>query len=370
MKIALVGPVYPHRGGIAHYTALLADHLRRSHEVRLYAFHRLYPDRLFPGRSQFDPSEAPLVELDARRWLTPWSPASWSRVLRDWSIWRPEVAAIQWWIPFMSPMTAWLARRAKRMGILTTLICHNVLPHERSRIDKLLVKLALRQADRLIVHSITDRDRAAELLPGCDVRLATHPSYARVASGSWTRDSARAALGEQGRMLLFFGLVRPYKGLLDLLDAMPAVLAELDVTLYVVGEIWGDAEVYHRRIVERNLHSHVNLVDRYVTNDEAAMYFAAADLVVLPYREATGSGVLQLAFGSGAPAVATRTGGMAESVEDGVTGFLVEPGDMAGLSRSIVRFFQENRADFFRENIHRRQGRFGWEQVAELMVGD
>jgi glycosyltransferase involved in cell wall biosynthesis len=166
---------------------------------------------------------------------------------------------------------------------------------------------------------------------------------------------------------LFFGLVRPYKGLLDLLDALPQVLTNIAVKLVVVGEIWGDAELYRARVRAHGLESQVQLIDRYVTNDETAMYFAAADLAVLPYREATGSGVLQLSFGLGVPVVATRTGGMDEVVEDGVTGFLVAAGDVSGLSRAISRFFQENRAESWRTNIRVQRDRFGWQPIVSAI---
>ena len=131
MRIAVVGPAYPFRGGIAHYTTLLTSHLSTQHETRLFSFERQYPALLFPGRSQIDPSEKPFAETEARRWLTPWWPFSWRRVSADWSMWRPERVIIQWWVPFMAPMTAWLLARARQLGIPSTLICHNVLPHEK-----------------------------------------------------------------------------------------------------------------------------------------------------------------------------------------------------------------------------------------------
>lgn len=368
MKIAVVGPTYPHRGGIVHYTSLLVSHLREQHSVRAYGFKRLYPDRLYPGNSQADPSVSPLVSVESRQWLIPWNPFSWRRVRRDWASWHPDTVVIQWWVPFLAPMTSWLASRARRLGCHVVVLCHNILPHERRLLDKPLIRIALRAADRLIVHSQTDREIADRLLSHTNVRVIPHPSYEQFASETWTRDKARTSLGLQGRVLLFFGIVRPYKGLLDLLDALPAVLQQCSVTLLVVGEIWGSIQVYRRRVAELGLDAQVQFVDRYVSNDEAAMYFAAADLVVLPYREATGSGALQLAFGLGVPVVATRTGGLAEAVVDGDTGFLVEPGDVSGLSQAIVRFFIEDRADSFRQALRRDSARFSWDQMIAAIV--
>ncbi len=368
MKIAVVGPAYPFRGGIAHYTTLLAAHLALEHDTRLYGFKRQYPEWLFPGHSQIDPSEKPLVDVETRRWLTPWWPLSWRRVTEDWKAWHPDRVVVQWWVPFMAPMTAWLIDHARRAQIRSSVICHNVLPHERSRVDRFLARLALRHADRLIVHSTAQQALAQELLPDSATSVASLPTYAAFQTGGWTRDGARAHLGLSGNVLLFFGLVRPYKGVLDLIDALPAIVAEIDVTLLIVGEIWGDATVYRSRVTELGLQAKVQFIDRYVSNDEAAMYFVAADLAVLPYREATGSAVLQLAFGLEVPVVATRTGGMDEVVEDGVTGFLVEPGDVKALGQAVMHFFQEERAAELRQNVKRQQARFGWQHLASTIL--
>lgn len=368
MKIAVIGPAYPFRGGIAHYTTLLASQLSAQHETRLYSFERLYPAWLYPGRSQIDPSDKPLAAIEARRWLTPWLPWSWRRVTTDWSTWQPERVIIQWWVPFMAPLTAWLLSRARRLGVHSTLICHNVLPHEQKQIDAAVIAFTLRRADQLIVHGQPDRERALKLLPGAHVKVAALPSYAGLRAGDWTYDRARTELKLARPTLLFFGFVRPYKGLMDLLDALPTVLADIEVEMLVVGEIWGEAALYHERVKALGLSERVRFIDRYVSNEEAALYFAAADLAVLPYRDATGSAVLQLAFGLGVPVVATRTGGMSEAVEDGVTGFLVAPGDVAGLSKAIVRYFREDRSGAFRAAIERNRDRFGWDRLIAAIL--
>jgi glycosyltransferase involved in cell wall biosynthesis len=370
MKIAVVGPAYPFRGGIAHYTTLLAAQLAAEQETRLYSFQRQYPAILYPGRSQIDPSLAPLAEVEARRWLMPWWPWSWRRVSGDWKTWLPDRVVVQWWVPFMAPMTAWLLDRARRLGIHSTLICHNVLPHEQSRVDRAVVRWALQRADRLIVHTTAQQALAQRLIPGCYTSVVPLPSYAAFHTDAWTRERAREQLSLDGNVLLFFGLVRPYKGLQDLIEALPAVLHEIDATLLVVGEVWGDAMAYQSRVAQLGLQANVQFVDRYVSNEEAAMYFAAADLAVLPYREATGSAVLQLAFGLGVPVVATRTGGMDEVVEDSVTGFLFEPGDVNGLAQAIVRFFREGQSPLFRQNILDHQSRFSWQRLIEAIIAE
>lgn len=358
MKIALVGPIYPYRGGIALYTALLAKQLSQRHSVRIYSFKQQYPRWLFPGRSQHDPGPPPSAALDAQYSLIPWWPSTWAQVQRDWQTWRPDVVVIQWWVPFMAAMTASLAHTAHQLQSRVVMLCHNVLPHERAGWDKPLIRWALRGADQLVMHSTRDQAKAQQLLPTMPTRVVALPSYGALHSTIPTREHAQTTLGLTGRVILFFGFVRPYKGLLDLLNALPAV--DKDIRLLVVGEIWGEAEPYQACVAALGLQDRVQFIDRYVTDEEAALYFAAADLAVLPYRSATGSAVLQLAFGLGVPVVATRTGGMDEAVDDGVTGFLVAPGDVAGLARAIQRFFDEQHAASFRAAIQQQAERFSW----------
>lgn len=367
LKIALVGPVYPYRGGIALYTALFAQQLSQQHSVRVYSFRQQYPSWLFPGRSQHDPGPPPRAMLDAHYWLIPWWPPTWVQVQRDWESWWPDVAVIQWWVPFMAAMTASLVHTARQLHVRVVILCHNVVPHERAGWNKPLIRWALRNCDQLVLHSARDQVNAQSLLPDMPTRVVPLPSYGALHSTAPTREQAQTTLGlVVGRVVLFFGFVRPYKGLMDLLNALPAI--DNDIRLLVVGEIWGDAEPYHACVTALNLQQRVQFVDRYVTNEEAALYFAAADLAVLPYRSATGSAVLQLAFGLGVPVVATRTGGMDEAVDDGVTGFLVDPGDVAGLAHAIQRFFTEQCAADFRAAIQQQAKRFSWAAVEAAVL--
>jgi len=368
MQVAIVGPIHPYRGGIAYYTALLAQHFRQSHSVCVYSFQQLYPAWLFPGRSQYDPSPPTYPDLDTNYWLIPWWPPSWWRVQRAWAVRQPQVVIIQWWVPFMAPMTVGLARAARNTSARVVMLCHNVLPHERAGLDAWLSRWALSHADRLVVHSTRDQAQAQQLLPAIPSRVVALPSYGALKSQGWTRGQARAYLGMDGPIALFFGLVRPYKGLMDLLEAMANV--PVNIHLLVVGEVWGSIEPYQSRVAALNLKQRVSFINRYVTNEEANIYFAAADVVILPYREATGSAVLQLAFGLGVPVIATRAGGMDEAVEDGKTGFLVEPADVRGLAKAITRFFKEERAAEFRQAIAAQAGRFAWATVEAAILSE
>jgi glycosyltransferase involved in cell wall biosynthesis len=168
-------------------------------------------------------------------------------------------------------------------------------------------------------------------------------------------------------ILLFFGFVREYKGLKYLIKAMPDILAQIPVVLWVVGEFWKDKNGYLRLIKALGLDKHVKLVDAYVPNESVGKYFRSADLIVQPYVSATGSGVIQAAFGFNKPVVATAGGSLPEIVEHGKTGYLVMPKDVKALSEAIIRFFKENKYQTFSQNIANQSYRFSWDKMVDVI---
>ncbi|MCI0726025.1 MAG: glycosyltransferase, partial [Chloroflexi bacterium] len=165
-RFGLIGPTYPFRGGIAHYTTLLARSLREQHETLFISFTRQYPGWLFPGRSDRDPSQQPL-QTEVERLLDPLNPLSWRRTLGRLRVWRPEVVVLPWWVPFWAPAWAVLGRGVKRLPGRPKLlfICHNVLPHERGLPDRLALRLALAPGDGYVVHAQADAERLRRQFP-------------------------------------------------------------------------------------------------------------------------------------------------------------------------------------------------------------
>lgn len=365
MRYCVVGPVYPLRGGIAHHTTLLCRHLAEKHEVHAIAFERLYPAILFPGKSQADPSAKPCTfrssllidSLDPRTW------AGASELVRnlaaDWVL-------IQWWQPLLAPCLAYIASRARAQSRVA-FICHNIKPHEWVPLARMLSLWALRHGDGFIVHSEQDRQALESLLPRRAVRKTIHPEYELFPISGLAKDKARARLGIEGRMVLFFGLVRKYKGLMDLIAAMP-LLKNCDVVCLVAGEFYDKKAKYDARIRRLGFAAaKVRMVDRYIPNEEVETYFAAADIVVLPYRMATQSGVVQIAFRFGRPVIATSVGGLPESIDDGRTGLLAPPQNPEALAAAIDRYFDESLESRFNAEIRRDAGRFSWDRVIEAI---
>jgi glycosyltransferase involved in cell wall biosynthesis len=363
VNLSLVGPVYPHRGGIAHYTTRLYHALvERGHRVSLYSFSRQYPRWLFPGRTDRDPSTLKL-QVECVHSLDTLNPVSWWATARTIRRQQPDELILQWWVPFFAPVWMLLALVARRAGIRVVFICHNVLPHEQRLWDVRLAQLTLRNGHGFVVQSRDERDQLLALLPGRPVEVVPHPIYDMFAEGRLSPPEARSQLGlkDDAPVLLFFGFVRAYKGLQHLLEALPIIRRELPcIRLLVVGEFWQDKRFYLDQIRRLEIEPNVLIVDRYVPNEELSAYFGAADVVVLPYTRVTQSGVVQLAYGFGRPVITTRVGGLPELVADGETGLLAEPGDSESLARAVCRFFNDGLGDAMHKPVTLAARKFAW----------
>ncbi|MCB9419224.1 MAG: glycosyltransferase [Ardenticatenaceae bacterium] len=372
-RFCLIGPTYPYRGGIAHYTTLLAEHLREEHETLLISFSRQYPSWLFPGRSDRDPSERPL-RTDAEYLLDPLNPLTWRHTLHRIHDWQPDVVVIPWWHPFWTPAWLWLGRKIKRLKSRPRLlfICHNVLPHELSLLSRVflpqITRLVLSSADRIVVHAQSDAAVLVQLLPDANYVVTPHPTYAALVSLS--EDIMPVKVPDDRPLMLFAGFVRPYKGLDILLDAMPLVLQKRPVHLLVAGEFWQGTAVYDAKIRQLGISDAVTLVDEYLPNEMLAACLQRADVVVLPYRSATQSGIIQMAFGHGKPVITTDVGGLLDVVSHEHTGLIVPAENPLALSEAIVRFFAEGLGSVFKRNILRENGRFSWQHLLDSLMID
>jgi glycosyltransferase involved in cell wall biosynthesis len=219
-----------------------------------------------------------------------------------------------------------------------------------------------------LLQSREDMRSLQELVPGAVASVHPHPTYSQFATGSTTRERARQELGVEGRVLLFFGLVRAYKGLSNLLRAFALVSQRLPATLLVVGEFYDDRAPYDDLIASLGIGDRVRVVDRYIPDEDVATYFSAADLVVLPYQSATQSGIVQTAFAFARPVVVTAVGGLPDVVSDGVTGYVVPPEDPPALAAAVERFFVEGAAPRMTDAIRAEASRFTWAGCAAALV--
>jgi glycosyltransferase involved in cell wall biosynthesis len=369
VRLALLGPLAPWRGGLAQYLGLLGEALAATAEVRGYTFTRQYPSFLFPGRSQVDPDAAkPAIPIEPV--LDSIGPWSWRTAARRIEAFAPGAVVLKWWMPFFGPAFASAVGPLRRRGTRVVLVCDNLTPHERRPFDRELTAWMMRNSDGYLVMSDAVERDLDRLKPGAKRRRVPHPLYAQFDRGRWTRAGARQRLGldPDAEVALFFGYVRHYKGLDVLLDAFREVRRHRAATLVVAGEFYEDPAPYRRRIDALGGAPAVRLLDHYLPDDEVEAVFKAADVVVLPYRSATQSGVTHVAYALGVPVIITAVGGLEETVEHERTGLVVRPEDPAALAESIVRFFAEGMGPRLREGVETVRRERSWDVLARYTL--
>jgi glycosyltransferase involved in cell wall biosynthesis len=375
MRVALVGPTYPFRGGIAQYTASLYRALLNSgHEALSVSFRRLYPSLFFPGTTQLDTSQCP-NRIPTEELLDSVSPRSWRAAADRLIDFDPDCALIQWWHPFFAPAYWVMSRRfrRRRQGAVIFL-CHNVYPHERPGLPgsttalRLMARAAFFQADGFLVHSKQLAREVRSLQPEAELERIFHPIHDFCPS---REKAASAETSSDGvARLLFFGNIRPYKGLEVFIRALALVRRQIRVQAVVAGEFYMDSRPVKELAADLGLGDDVLWSDGYVENEQVPRYFGQADLMVLPYIEATQSGVVPLAYGFGLPVVASDVGGLSEVVVDGQTGYLVQPGQPEVLAAKILEYLglPREKKEQFSRNIREFRQRLSWEQVVEKLV--
>lgn len=357
MYIAVVGPTHPIKGGVSQHTTVLAKRLAADgHDVEIVSWLRQYPQRLYPGQQiveepEFDPFEPTLRLLSWNR------PDSWVRAARR--IRRADVVIFAHITPVQVP-PYWSMMKARRGSGRHVVICHNVLPHERVWMDRRLVSALLGRSDLVVVHS--EREGAqARSLTRARVVAAQMPPH--LPDGF----VQRTPLPGEHRRLLFFGLVRPYKGLDVLLRALAQ--GPGDVRLRVAGEFWGGLRTTQVLCDELGISDRVELHDRYVEAHEVPSLFADVDALVLPYRNATGSQAVWTAFQFGVPAIATQAGHFPDDVREGVDGLLVEPDDVPALAKALHRFYEPGTPERLRSNVRPVDPAPYWDEYLHALLG-
>ncbi|NOT35169.1 MAG: glycosyltransferase [Candidatus Eisenbacteria bacterium] len=370
MRVALVGPFHPWRGGIAQYLGLLGEALAARAEVRGVTFTRQYPNFLFPGSSQRDP-DAMAPQLPVEALLDSIDPRSWRRTAAELERFAPGLVILKWWLPFFGPAFASAVGPLRQRGTRVALVCDNLVPHEKRPFDDAFTAWMMRNSDGYLVMSDQVERDLDTIKPGATRRRVLHPLYAHFDQGRYTRETARARLGLEGEVALFFGYVRRYKGLDILLEAWKQVHSNRAATLVVAGEHYEPAGTY-QSLIDANSPGSVRMIDRYIADDEVEALFKAADVVVLPYRSATQSGVTHVAYALGVPVITTDVGGLAETVKPGETGLVAPPENPAALAEAIQRFFAERLGPRLREGVRALQAEHSWEVLANevLALGD
>lgn len=364
-RVALVGPVPPWRSGIADQNIRLLRALRRlGFDPLVVTFSRMYPPSLYPGRAARDEGEFPADAGEVLRLLDGWNPLSFDAAARQIASRAPDLVLVSWWTTFFAPHTLLLLSGIRRecAGTITLLLAHNVADHEWGPLSHALSRAVVRRADRVAVQNRREAAELAGELPGTPVAVVRHPVEPREILPD--RDAARARLGipADAPLFLFGGILRPYKGWDVLVAAFRRLRRDVPAAhLVFAGEPWGDAGLLRE---EEN----VRLRLEYLSERERALWFAASDAVVCPYRHATGSGIAADALAHGRPVIGTRVDGLAEVIEDGVSGLLVAPGDEAALAAAMRRFVTERMGPRLSAGAVRRASALGPDAHARQLL--
>ena len=369
-KMILVGTAYPYRGGLAVYNERLARSFQEAgYEVEIWTFTVQYPNFLFPGKTQLSTEPAP-KGLTIHRKLNSVNPFNWLKVGRQLRRANADLVVMRFWIPYMAPSHGFIARRArKNKQTRVVSILDNIVPHEKGFADRMLARYFMRSLNGGVTMSKSVLDDAKAIDAHKKVEFCPHPLYDNFGA-KVTREAALEYLhlDPQYRYMLFFGIIRDYKGLDLLLQAMSDErLKRMKVKLIIAGEFYNNAGQYHE--LEQSLGLKEQLVwhSEFVPDSEVKYYFNAADIVVQPYKSATQSGVTQIAYHFETPMLVTDVGGLKEIVPDGVVGY-VTPVDPQKIASALVDFFENQRYDAFVQHIQVEKQKYSWSRMVDTLV--
>ncbi len=364
MKIAILSPFYPYRGGIAQFSAMLYTAMEKEHEVRAFSFSRLYPGFLFPGKTQYVEEGDQAIEIPSERILDTINPFSYQKTAREIADFQPDILIIVYWMSFFGPAYGHVASRLKKRTTIISLV-HNAIPHEPKFFDKPFAKLLFDRCKGFVVMSDIVKKDLLLMEPDAKFCVRPHPLYDHFGQKIDVNEARKQlGLASDKKTLLFFGLIRDYKGLDLLIDAM----SELDDSfqLLIAGECYGSFEKYETQIANSPAKDRIIAMNKYIEDSLVPVLFSAADLLILPYRSATQSGVISVAYHFEVPVVATDVGGLKEAIAQPGTGVICDP-DSKSIASAVGQIFSIGK-DHFVDNIGKEKENLSWEKFAEEVV--
>ena len=367
MRISLIGPFPPFRGGISDFNTALFNELDKSHDIQAINYSTQYPKFLFPGKTQYkdDVDKSP----KSKRILSSINPFTWRITVNRIVEFQPDLIVIHYWMPFFAPALRKISvSLKKKTDVKTIAICHNLIPHEKHIFNQFFTKMFLKKIDRLIVMSKSVKLDLLKIVPNTKYRLTQHPIY-NIFGNTINKDIAREKLNIKNKnVILYFGLIREYKGLDILLNSIPKIKQELnDFIIIVAGECYEKTEKYHDIIEKLKIQDLVDLRLKFVPDNEVSEYFSAADVVALPYRTATQSGITQIAYNFNRPVIVSDVGGLAEIVPNCKVGYVVEP-NANEFAKAIIKFYKENKFKEFSNNIQTHKQLFSWKIFVDNLM--
>ena len=368
MKIVFLSTFYPFRGGIAQFSAHLYREAEKKHDVEAVTFTRQYPKLLFPGKTQLVSKNDTADKIPSKRWLDSINPFTYISTARKIRNLHPDLIISRYWMSFFAPSFGWILGKQEKKTIRLAIL-DNVIPHERRFFDDTFNRFFLNRNDGFIVMSEQVQKDLLFYLPKAKHILIPHPIYNHFGE-KIPKTIALQKLGisecSGKKVLLFFGIIRDYKGLDILLNA----LSLLDETyiLVIAGEVYGSFEKYTNIIKEKKLKKKVKLFNQYIDDSEVTNFFSAADVCVLPYRSATQSGITNISYHFEVPVISTNVGGLAETITHGRTGLIAEEVNEKALVKQIKNFYEIYNPKEFTQNIQLYNNENSWENYVNKML--
>jgi glycosyltransferase involved in cell wall biosynthesis len=365
-KISIFSAFYPFRGGIAQFNARFYQSLERISKVKAFTFNQQYPSWLFPGQTQFVTDLDNADSIPSGRIVSTFRP--WTYISAAWKLRKsnPTVYIANYWMTIFTPMYAvfnvFLPKKVKRIALL-----HNFIPHEKRFFDRLFNRWMVKLFDGFIVMSDKVRDDLLSVHPEARFVQLEHPWYDHFGT-PMDQAVARERLGisPTKHTLLFFGIIREYKGLDLLINAMDEL--DSDYQLVIAGEVYGDFSYLEQLISKSKNKSNIHLFNSYISDEEVKWYFSAADVCVLPYKSATQSGVTATSFYFNVPVIATNVGGLSQSVGHEVKGLIADYPTVEALTSTIQRYTAEEWKSKCQQAITHARHRYSWDYFAKEVL--
>ena len=370
-KIILIGPTYPYRGGNSLFVTHTYESLKNQFDIKIYNYKLLYPSILFPGTTQFDKSKGQVFKVPNERVVNSINPFNWFKVARLLKKENADLVVFDWWHPFFGlchGVISFLIKKKYRNRIL--FITENVVSHEANAIDKVLTRIGLMYASKFLVLSSIVEKEVQQYSKGKKVyrsELPVYDCYKQSETTDVKKIKQDFGFEEDSLVLLFFGYVRKYKGLDILIEAFPQILSQHpNARLLIVGEFYDDPKEYFDLIKKLKIEKQVKVINQFVPNEDVAKYYQVSDLVILPYRSATQSGILNVAYGFNKPVIVTDVGGLAEFVDEGKTGFVVKPNSPDTIVEGVNKFVNSKATTDFTLHIQKRNRKNSFNELPEV----
>jgi glycosyltransferase involved in cell wall biosynthesis len=375
MKVIIIGPAWPLRGGLASFDQRLCKaFIEAGHTCSIYSFSLQYPGFLFPGTTQYS-TDPPPAGFEIQPVINSVNPLNWLKTGRRLQKESADLIVVRHWLPFMGPALGTILRRARRNGHTKIVaITDNILPHEKRAGDRLFTRYFLKSCGAFVTMSDGVMDDLRKFEKYKPARTVIHPLYdnfgpiiPKAEARMLLKEKLGLDLNRDERIILFFGFIRKYKGLDVLLRAMAdPVIRDSGIRLLVAGEFYEDRNRYTQLIAELNIADKLILKTDFIPDAEVQYYLCATDAVVQPYRHATQSGVTPLAYHFEKPMIVSDAGSFAKQVLHEKTG-LITAAEPAALAHAILRFYELGE-EYFIPHLRMEKEKYSWKNLVNAIL--